>query len=244
MELTPRELLLLIANFILIVIAVFLFLQLRKTEKKSEPKKVEHPDLKGIADLKPEEFRPERFDLKPHDAVPTKIPGSGAVPKIEAQDLKFEDDIQEIRSVVPVKKTSRKKKTAKKIPEIAAEGVMKEAAPVKKASRKKKAVKVEPEVVAQGVIKELSEIAPEKKTKRKKKTVKTEPNISPEEATKELIEAATVKLDASGAIMPVQEVPAVKTEVKETIVPVQQVPPVKTEPAKGNSIEKKGETSP
>ncbi len=244
MDLTQRELLLVIANFILIVIAVFLFLQVRKTGKKSEPKKAEHSDLKGIADLAPEEFKPERFDLKPHDAVPAKTPGFGAVPKIETQDLKFEDDIQEIRSVVPVKKTSRKKKTAKKVPEIAAEGVMKEAAPVKKASRKTKAVKVEPEIVAQGVIKELSEIAPEKKTRRKKKTVKTESGISAEAATKELVEAATVKIDAKGTIVPVQEVPAVKTEAKETIAPVQEVPPVKTEPAQGNSIEKKGEASP
>ncbi|VVB92472.1 Uncharacterised protein [uncultured archaeon] len=242
MDLTQRELLLVIANFILIVIAVFLFLQLRKTGKKSESKKVEHSDLKGIADLAPEEFKPERFDLKPHDAVPAKTLGLGAVPKIETQDLKFEDDIQEIRSVVPVKKTSRKKNTAKKLPEITAEGVMKEAAPVKKASRKKKAVKVEPEIVAQGVIKELSEIAPEKKTRRKKKTVKTEP--SPEEATKELIEAATVKLDAKGTIVPVQGTPAMKIEAKETIAPVQEAPAVKTEPAQGNLIEKKGETSP
>jgi hypothetical protein len=66
------ESLLIITNIVLIVLAVFLLIKLRKSIVKPEEefehgaylKKESETDFTGIADIKPEEFNPERFDLK------------------------------------------------------------------------------------------------------------------------------------------------------------------------------------
>lgn len=72
LDITSTNTLLIIANIVLIILAVFLLVKLRKSidkhEEKFEPgdylKKENETDLTGIADIKPEEFNPERFDLK------------------------------------------------------------------------------------------------------------------------------------------------------------------------------------
>lgn len=69
MEFTPNNLLIL-ANIILIFIAFLLLIGLRKSKKKPEtsvaiqPKKEKISELSGISDIKPEEFKSQKFDLK------------------------------------------------------------------------------------------------------------------------------------------------------------------------------------
>ncbi|MBU4075743.1 MAG: hypothetical protein KKI06_03385 [Euryarchaeota archaeon] len=72
--------LLIIANVILIIIAFFLLIRLRISKKKREakaepeiqPKKETKGELAGIAEIKPEDFRPERFDIKSDFFAPAK----------------------------------------------------------------------------------------------------------------------------------------------------------------------------
>lgn len=72
LDITSTNILLIIANIVLIVLAVFLLVKLRKSIAKPEEefehgaylKKESETDFTGIADIKQEEFNPERFDLK------------------------------------------------------------------------------------------------------------------------------------------------------------------------------------
>src|SRR3972149_10756824 len=64
-ELTSPQILLGVAiNLILIIIAVFLLIRLKRAKKKAEPKKGKESELAGIADIKPGEFNLERLDIK------------------------------------------------------------------------------------------------------------------------------------------------------------------------------------
>jgi len=83
MDITSQNNILIITNIVLIILAIFLLVKLRKSivknEEEFEPgaylKKEKETDLTGIADIKPEEFNPERFDLKKDfftPATPTK----------------------------------------------------------------------------------------------------------------------------------------------------------------------------
>jgi hypothetical protein len=57
------ENLLIIANIILIIIAVFILMRLRIANKKNKPEKEKKTELSGIADIKPEDFKMDRLDL-------------------------------------------------------------------------------------------------------------------------------------------------------------------------------------
>ena len=88
------ELLFLVANIALIVIAVFLFIRLRKLRKKSVSEKDKEHELSGIGELKPEEFKPERLGLKPEDIAPAKKTEKGMADKsAKTDELKLEEEL-------------------------------------------------------------------------------------------------------------------------------------------------------
>ena len=62
-DLTSQENLLILANLVLIIIAVFLLIRLRIANKKNEPEKEKKTELAGIADIKPGDFKLDRLDL-------------------------------------------------------------------------------------------------------------------------------------------------------------------------------------
>jgi hypothetical protein len=125
MDITSSNNLLIIANIVLIICAIFLLVKVRKSivkhEEEFEPgaylKKEKETDLTGIADIKPEEFNPERFDLKkdfftpatPPKTIPVEM-GSTAMKApatlsldavvndagiLETDELEFEDELPE-----------------------------------------------------------------------------------------------------------------------------------------------------
>ncbi len=153
-DLTPLTLALLISNIILLIIAVFLLIKCKKIGKELK----KEGSLTGIADITPQEFKPERFELKPGDVLPSKTaPDSVPVTGIQVKaPLKLEDELPEV-----------------------------EVAPTRKISKKKRASKKESKGVAADVIKELTEITTEKKMSKKKKTPKKEPELVVKEGVKE-----------------------------------------------------------
>ncbi len=84
LDITSTNNLLIIANIVLIILAIFLLVKLRKSIVKHEkefepgayPKKEHETDLTGIADIKPEEFNPERFDLNKNFLTTATTPKS------------------------------------------------------------------------------------------------------------------------------------------------------------------------
>ncbi len=82
LDITSTNILLIIANIVLIILAIFLLFKLRKSIAKHEdefepgpfPNKENETDLTGIADIKPEEFNPERFDLNKDFFAPATTP--------------------------------------------------------------------------------------------------------------------------------------------------------------------------
>ena len=71
LDITSTNILLIFANIVLIILAIFLLFKIRKSIAKREDEfepgpylnKENETDFSGIADIKPEEFNPERFDL-------------------------------------------------------------------------------------------------------------------------------------------------------------------------------------
>ncbi|VVB88367.1 Uncharacterised protein [uncultured archaeon] len=80
LDFTNFTILLILSNIVLIIIAVFFLIKLRRSQKKAEakaengkqPKKEKKGELAGIVDIKPEEFNLGRFDLKTDFLAPTK----------------------------------------------------------------------------------------------------------------------------------------------------------------------------
>lgn len=133
MALTLYEIILAIANVIFIIVAIILFIRLRKLGKKSEPEKAQKSgqgEITNIAahvELKPEpEIKlsgltsPEKPSMTLSDIAPQ--------PKIEAHEisgLKLEEELPEVLEK-PVKKESKKRKLGKKIIEEAVEKAIQE----------------------------------------------------------------------------------------------------------------------
>ncbi len=162
---TSIEIVLAIANVIFIIIAIFLFIRLRKSGKKTEPeKKQEHPPAQTVflppQDLTHAEFKPERFDLMPEDIVAPKKPSVAVSmePKIEFHEkteLMLEDEPINAEKE-PIRKETKKEKPAKKEPKKAIISPLK--------------VKTSPDV--KPVITEIKEEKPAKKEIKKKKAAK------------------------------------------------------------------------
>ena len=197
------ELLFLVANIALIVIAVFLFIRLRKLRKKSVSGKDKEHELSGIGELKPEEFKPERLGLKPEDIAPAKKTEEGMADKsAKTDELKLEDElpVKEEKAEVKPKKKPAAKKTVKKpvakkvtkkpaevkaeVKEEKAEAKPKKKPAVKKPVKKPVAKKVtkKPAEVKAEVKEEKAEAKPKKKPAAKK-TVKKAPETKPKKKT-------------------------------------------------------------
>ncbi|MBE0521785.1 MAG: hypothetical protein IBX39_05895, partial [Candidatus Methanoperedenaceae archaeon] len=92
----------LIVNIVLLVIAVILFLRLRKLKKEGNYNKQKEHDLSGIADIKPEDINLDRLGLKPEDMVFTKKK------KVKAEEKTANMDDLKLEDVVPVKEEGAK----------------------------------------------------------------------------------------------------------------------------------------
>ncbi len=199
------EIILAIANVIFIIIAIFLFIRLRKSGKKTEPeKKQEHLPAQTVflplQDLTPAEFKPERFDLMPEDIVAPRKPTASVSmgPKIEFHEkteLMLEDEPINAEKEPIRKEAAAKKKVAKK--------------ELKKAIVSPVKVKTSPAV--KPVITETKEEKPVRKEAAKEKPAKKEPKkaiVSP------------VKVKTSSDVKPVitetkEEKPAKKETKKK-----------------------------
>lgn len=188
MELPPLEIIMLVANIVFIIVAVFLFIRLRKIGKKPEPEKKQQDELSGIANITPVEFNRERFGIEDREiSDPEKtMAGDLKITASEIDDLKLEDEVPEIGETQATRK-KRVKKEAKKAPEKAKakkaeappekieipekikfkfeekEPEKEEGKPGKKEGKKKKPVKKEP------AAKKETKPAPGKKAGKKKK---------------------------------------------------------------------------
>ncbi len=182
MALSTLEIIMLIANVVFIIIAVFLFIRLRKIEKKPEPEVKQPSELSGIADITPVEFNRERFGIEEKERPePEKTIEAGEVEKIEAStiaELKLEDELPEVEEKeTPSKKRAAAKKVEMKVPE---ETVVEkqEVHPEKIEIPEKiefKFEEKEPEKEEEKIEKK-----PEKTASKKNKSVKKEPAVKKE----------------------------------------------------------------
>jgi hypothetical protein len=195
MALTLLETVMLIANVVFIIIAIFLFVRLRKMGKKVGTENKQQSELAGITDIAPEEFKPERFELKVQDiehpekttATASDIFAESKIGVQEKTELKLEDEPLEVKEK-PGKKESKRRKTAKKEPEEAVAPAIKEEVPSEKISVPEK-TELKLEEILPG-----EEEKPEKKASKKKKKAGKREKV------------------------PAQEEPLIKTEpVQETI---------------------------
>ncbi len=173
MELTTLDMILLTTNIVFIIISVFLFIRLRKIEKKSESEVKKQTELSGTTDITPVEFNRERFRIEESESPrPEKTIEAGDEEKIEASkiaEIKREDKISEVEENV-ASKTPEKIEIPEKIefkfeekePEKEEEEKT-EKEPEKKATKKKKPVKKEPSA------KQEPKPAPKKNSAKKKK---------------------------------------------------------------------------
>ncbi len=183
MALTLLETAMLIANIIFLIIAIFLFVRLRKIGKKGEPEKKQQSEPADIKNITPSEFKPEKFEIKSQDIAPPEKPMAIAPEIQEKTGLKLEDELPEVKEKT-AKKESKKKKAAKKVlEEVIEQAIKKETGapsekipipetkeePEKKESKKKKPAKKEPEKVVE--IKEESKAIPRKKAGQKEKAL-------------------------------------------------------------------------
>lgn len=122
MVLAQTEILLAIANVIFIIVAIFLFIRLRRTGKKGETEKTQS-ELSDIAEISPEQ---EGIEVR---AEETKAPAT--------TELRLEDVFPEAREA-PRKKAARKK--TKKV-KAAKKEVAKKVAQKKPKEGKKKVAK-------------------------------------------------------------------------------------------------------
>jgi hypothetical protein len=80
---------LIVANLILIIIAVFLLIPLRIANKKNKHEKEKQTELAGIADIKPEDFKLYRLDLNKEilaNSVTNNVQSEDVTSGVEAQD--------------------------------------------------------------------------------------------------------------------------------------------------------------
>ena len=157
MELTSTETILAIANVIFVIIAIFLFVRLRKSGNKNNTGKKQVPELADIANISPGELKPEMFGLKKEDIAslgkPSEAVANAETGRDEKSAFALEDELPEVEEK-PAKKESKKKRAAKKrLGEVIEEAIVKETGvqpekeekPEKKESKKKKPAKKEPE---------------------------------------------------------------------------------------------------
>lgn len=189
MALTPYEIILAIANVIFIIVAIILFIRLRKLGKKSEPEKAQQSGQgKNTNIASSVKFKPEpeikTSGLTPPEKSSATLSDTVPEPKIEAHEisgLRLEEELPEVEEK-PVKKENKKKKLGKKIIEQAVEKAIQEETgdpskpekielkveeatgavekPVKKEGKKKKPSKKEVEEAIE--IKEKTVAPPEK----------------------------------------------------------------------------------
>jgi hypothetical protein len=175
MALSPLEIIMLVANIVFIIIAVFLFIRLRKIEKKPEPEIKQQTELSGIADITPVEFNRERFGIEEKKIPePEKTMEAGEEEKIEASkiaELKLEDELPEVGEA-PRKKRAAAKKEEMKVPEETV--VEKQEVPPEKIEIPEK-IEFKFEEKEPEKEEEKIEKKPEKKASKKKKPVKKEP---------------------------------------------------------------------
>ncbi len=172
----PLEIIMLVANIVFIIIAIYLYIRLRKLGKKPEPEVKQQTDLSGIGDLTPMEFNPEKFGIEHKEIpIPEKTTVAGEEEKIEASkvaELKLEDELPEVEEI-PRKKRAAAKKEEKKVPEEAVEEKP-EIPPGKIEIPENIEFKFdEPELVKEE--KKPEEKKLEKKAGKKKKSIKKEP---------------------------------------------------------------------
>ncbi|MDP2844851.1 MAG: hypothetical protein Q8N79_02100, partial [Candidatus Methanoperedens sp.] len=111
------EIILAIANVVFIIIAIFLFVRLRKTGKKCDTETKQQPELADVTNITQDDFKPEMFGIRKQDIAPSEKPVE-AVSKVkigrkEKTSLVLEDELSEVEEK-PAKKESKKKKAAKK----------------------------------------------------------------------------------------------------------------------------------
>lgn len=177
------EIILAIANVIFIIIAIFLFVRLRKMGKKVGTEKKQQSELAGITDITPEEFKPERFEPKVQDiAQPEKTTATASdifaeseIGVQEKTELKLEDVFPEVKEK-PRKKESKRRKTAKKEPEEAVATAIKE---VRGAPSEKISVPEKTELKLEEIL-PVEEEKPEKKERKKKRPAKKR-KVAPQE---------------------------------------------------------------
>jgi hypothetical protein len=187
----PLEIITLAGIIVLIIIAIYLFIRLRKLGKKLEPEKKEQTGQSGIADIKPMEFDRERFGIGEREVPkPEKIMEASTEEKIEASkiaELKLEDELSEVVEKEVPKKKRAAKKEEKKVPEEAVvekpeippekieipekiEFKFEEPEPEKEAEKpEKKEIKKKKPVKKEPATKKETKAAPRKKTDKRKK---------------------------------------------------------------------------
>jgi len=208
-SLPSTETLLAITNVILFIIAVFLFIRLRKLEKKGGSKKEQQPELAGIANIQPQESKPERFEIEAQAVMPPEKSVIGIEQKI-GTEIKLE---QEPLGEKPRKKLGKKKKSVKKELGKAGEDVVKEetkAAPKRKAGKRKKAEEPTGELE---MAKEIQER--EKAEEGLKKEEQPEPAVASTSLKESKIEGFDIKEEISPKLPggePKIEIPELKPE--------------------------------
>ncbi len=238
MALTSAETILAILNVIFVIIAIFLFVRLRKTGKKDDTEIKQLPELESVTDITPNDFKSDIFGIKKQDIAPSEKPVE-AVSKVkigqkEKTALALEDELPEVEEK-PAKKESKKKKSSKKLlDEVIEKAIIKEtgAPPEKilipekeekpeiKESKKKKPAKKEPEKEA--AIKEKAGSPPGKIQIPEKFELKFEETI-PEKEEKQEIKEGKKKKPAkkeTGEAAPIKEVisiPSDKIQIPEKI---------------------------
>lgn len=186
MALSPLEIIMLVANIVFIIIAVFLFIRLRNIQKKPEPEAKQQTELSGITDITPVEFSRERFGIEEKEIPePEKTIEAGEVEKIDAStiaELKLEDELPEIEEKeTPKKKRAAAKKEEMKVPEETV--VEKQEVPPEKIEIPEK-IEFKFEEKEPEIEEEKTEKKPEKKASKKKKTAKKDTKPAPKKKAK------------------------------------------------------------
>ncbi|MFZ2410022.1 MAG: hypothetical protein WAW23_00460, partial [Candidatus Methanoperedens sp.] len=224
MELTSMETILAIANVIFVIIAILLFVRLRKTGKKGDTESKQLPEVADVTNITPDDFKSDIFGIQKQDIAPSEKPVK-AVSKVkigqeEKTALVLEDELPEVEEK-PAKKESKKKKAAKKIlEEVIEEAIVKETG-----VRPEKAPTPE------------KEEKPEKKESIKKKPVKKEPEKA--DAIKEIISVPSEKIEIPEKIEFKFEEPIPEKEEKPEKKGSIKKKPVKKEPEKADAIKEK-----
>ncbi len=114
---SSTETILAILNVIFVIIAIFLFVRLRKAGKKNDTEIKQLPELEGVTDITPNDFKPEIFGIQKQDIAPIEKPVE-AVSKViigqkEKTALALEANCLKLRRS-PQKKRVKRKKQPKK----------------------------------------------------------------------------------------------------------------------------------